>query len=442
MAARRMCGNPEVLRLFRPQRQFHSISRHSDWLPGPHWKQPPGACLSPATQRWAVSPFVHKLGPGPRCLSTSTALLAESQVQSSPILPATPSPTSVTEVVPAGAADVVQAAAEQSLSDLGLGGYTPVGLVQNFLEFAHVNLGLPWWGAIVTGTIVARCLIFPLIVKGQRETMKFNNHLPQIQKLTNRMNEAKLSGDRIEFYRAASELQLYQKKNNVNPLKGLIVPLVQAPVFISFFIALRDMSSLPVPSMQTGGLLWFQDLTVADPTYALPLIVTASMWAILELGAETGINNASLRMMKNVFRVLPLVVLPFTIHFPTAVFTYWFSSNLFSLVQVAFLQIPAVRLWLRIPKQIILEPGQGQTLMQDGFFKSLKKGWKHAQELHQLQEQERRMRNQLQLAARGPLRQTFAHNPLLQPEGKQPSTNPTTTSSKPKPQKPWKDTLG
>ncbi|XP_051836393.1 mitochondrial inner membrane protein OXA1L [Antechinus flavipes] len=440
MAARRMCGNPEVLRLFRPQRQFHSISWRSYWLHGPHWKQPSGTCLFPAKQRWKVSTFVHKLGPGPRCLSTSSALLAESQVQTSPIIPATPSPTSLTEVVPAGAADVVQAATEQSLSELGLGGHTPVGLVQNFLEFVHVDLGLPWWGAIVTCTVVARCLIFPLIVKGQRETVKLNNHLPEMQKLSTRMNEAKFSGDRMEFFRVASELQLYQKKHNINPLKGFIVPLAQAPVFLSFFIALREMSSLPVPSMQNGGLLWFQDLTVADPTYALPLIVTASMWAILELGAETGINNASLRMMKNFFRVLPLVVLPFTIHFPTAVFTYWFSSNLFSLAQVAFLQIPAVRIWLRIPKRIPPEPGQ--VFLQDGFIKSIKKSWKNAQAMHQLKERERRMRDQLQLAARGPLRQTFAHNPLLQPEGKQPPTNTTTTSSKPKPQKPWRDTLG
>lgn len=40
---------------------------------------------------------------------------------------------------------------EQSLAELGLGGYSPVGLVQNFLEFLHMGVGVPWWGAIVTG---------------------------------------------------------------------------------------------------------------------------------------------------------------------------------------------------------------------------------------------------------------------------------------------------
>lgn len=50
------------------------------------------------------------------------------------------------------AAEVLQVAAtEQSLAELGLAGYTPVGLIQNLLEFMHVDVGLPWWGAIVVG---------------------------------------------------------------------------------------------------------------------------------------------------------------------------------------------------------------------------------------------------------------------------------------------------
>lgn len=50
------------------------------------------------------------------------------------------------------AMEVFQAAAtETSLAELGLGAYTPVGLIQNMLEFMHVDLGLPWWGAIVVG---------------------------------------------------------------------------------------------------------------------------------------------------------------------------------------------------------------------------------------------------------------------------------------------------
>lgn len=43
-----------------------------------------------------------------------------------------------------------------------------------------------------------RCLAFPLIMKGQREVVKINNHMPQITRLTNIMNDARCSGNQFE----------------------------------------------------------------------------------------------------------------------------------------------------------------------------------------------------------------------------------------------------
>lgn len=372
--------------------------------------------------------------PSPAVLDSSSELLSAdpTPVLSQPIV------EQVADVAPT-AVEVLQAAAtETSLAELGLAGHTPVGLVQNFLEFMHVDLGLPWWGAIVAGTVLARLAVFPVIVKGQREAAKLNNVLPEMTKLTTRMNEAKQSGNKFEFAKAYSDLNLFQKKHDVNPLRGFLVPLVQAPVFISFFIALRKMAYLPVPSMQTGGLLWFSDLTAADPFYILPLAVTGTMFFILELGAESGIDNPNLRAMKTVFRIMPFIILPLTINFPTAVFTYWLTSNCFSLGQVALLKHPLVRKRLRIPERIT-HPASALP-QSDGLIESMKKGWKNAQLAQQLEERERRIKNHLDLAAKGPLRQTFTHNPLQQ------SPPMAAASAKGKPasgkSRPWKDTIG
>ncbi|MBN3299764.1 OXA1L protein, partial [Amia calva] len=342
------------------------------------------------------------------------------------------------------ALDVLQGAGpELSLSELGLGSSTPVGLVQNILEFMHVDFGLPWWGAIVAGTVLARCLVFPVIVKGQREAAKLNNVLPEMTKLTNRMNDAKRSGNQFEFSKAYSDMMMFQKKHDVNPLRGFLVPLVQAPVFISFFIALRKMAYLPVPSMQSGGLWWFSDLTMADPFYILPLAVTVTMLGVVELGAESGIDNPNLKAMKTVFRIMPLAILPLTISFPTAVFTYWLTSNLFSLGQVAVLRLPAVRRRLSIPDRVKHPPSALPP--QDGLIKSMKTGWKNAQLAQQLQERERRMKNHLDIAAKGPLRQTFTHNPLQQQQQQlQTQTVKPKTGAEPegKKKRPWEETIG
>lgn len=48
------------------------------------------------------------------------------------------------------------------------------------------------------GTVLARMAVFPVIVKGQREAAKLNNVLPDMTKLTNRLNEAKQSGNKFE----------------------------------------------------------------------------------------------------------------------------------------------------------------------------------------------------------------------------------------------------
>ncbi|XP_061444195.1 mitochondrial inner membrane protein OXA1L [Rhineura floridana] len=396
------------------QRQIHRTSVPFTWLrvkapfaPHPHPKNGHRILL---------------LRPANRCQSTTA--VAGTQI----IHPAASPP--IENALPAG--DLGQAVQELTFAELGLGSHTPVGLIQTLLECLHLDAGLPWWGAIVAGTVVARCVVFPLIVKGQREAVKINNHLPQITALTGRMNEAKRTGNKFEFAKAYSDLTLYQKTHDVNPLRGFLVPLVQAPIFISFFIALRKMAELPVPSLQTGGLWWFTDLTAADPYFVLPLTVTVTMWAILELGAESGVSNPNLRVMKTVFRVMPLFILPITISFPTAIFTYWLTSNLFSLVQVAVLRLPAVRTRLRIPQRV--EHSPAALPPQEGFIKSLKKGWKNVQMAQQLEDRERRIKNHLDLAAKGPLRQTFSHNPLDQHQ-------PPPVKPPPK-KRPWEDTLG
>ncbi|CAH2294532.1 mitochondrial inner membrane OXA1L [Pelobates cultripes] len=392
--------------------------------------------VSPCQHRF-LSPGTYKLLILTNARYQSTVTTADSQilvahdVQSSiPTIAETVLPLPLPDVPPTFSEALGQV--EQSLSELGLGASTPVGMVQNFLEFLHVGVGLPWWGAIVTGTVIARVLVFPLMAKGLREAAKLNNHMPQINAFTTRMNEAKQSGNKFEFSKAYSDLTLYQKKHDVNPLRGFLVPLVQAPVFISFFMALRQMSYLPVPSLQTGGLWWFTDLTAADPFYILPVFVTCTMWAVLELGAESGVNNPNLRIMKTVFRVMPLVILPLTMNFPTAVFMYWVTSNIFSLAQVSFLRIPYVRNKLRIPERIKHDPSS--LPQQEGFLKSLKSGWKNAQVAQQLQERERKIKNHLDIAAKGPLRPTFSQNPLQQQE--------TAVSPKKNKSKPWQDTIG
>lgn len=86
---------------------------------------------------------------------------------------------------------------EPTLTSLGLGGWSPSGIVQQCLEFFHVNMGMPWWASILTGTIIVRLLVFPLVVKSQRNAAKMQNNMPELQVLQMKMTEARQTGNAL-----------------------------------------------------------------------------------------------------------------------------------------------------------------------------------------------------------------------------------------------------
>ena len=247
-----------------------------------------------------------------------------------------PAPPVAPETVGEMATKALNALGEPTFASIGLGGWSPVGLVQNCMEFVHVTCDVPWWGAIAIGTVIVRTLIFPLVIMAQRNAAKMNNHMPQMQILQMKMTEARQSGNAIDSSRYAQEMMMFMKEKELNPLKNLIVPLAQAPLFISFFMGLREMANTPVESMREGGLFWFTDLTVADPTFMLPVITSATLLLTIEIGTDSArLAAQNMGMMKYVLRALPIAIFPFTMNFPAAILTYWACSNFISLGQVS-----------------------------------------------------------------------------------------------------------
>jgi hypothetical protein len=77
--------------------------------------------------------------------STTTTQDAQLIWESVPEPPAIPNP--VDEL----STHILNAAGEAPFTSLGLGGWSPSGIVQQCLEFFHVGIGLPWWGSILLG---------------------------------------------------------------------------------------------------------------------------------------------------------------------------------------------------------------------------------------------------------------------------------------------------
>lgn len=339
-----------------------------------------------------------------RNISTDDA--GKSPLDTIPEPPPIPAAPEITDVVSSFAAN-----GEPTFASLGLGGWSPVGIVQNCMEFLHIGCDLPWWGVIAIGTICVRTLLFPLVIASQRNAAKMNNHMPQMQVLQMKMTEARQEGNSIDSARYAQEMVAFMKEKDLNPLKNMLVPLAQAPIFISFFMGLRQMANAPVESMREGGLFWFTDLTVCDQFYALPIITSITMFLTIELGTDSARMSAqNMQVVRYVLRAMPLFVFPFTINFPGAILCYWACSNFFSLLQVGFLKIPKVRDYFKIDRLVTHKP-EALPMKKKKFTEGMKDSWTNMKITRELEERARVDEISFQRAGKGPLVKTYKYDP-------------------------------
>ncbi|GBP27129.1 Mitochondrial inner membrane protein OXA1L [Eumeta japonica] len=320
--------------------------------------------------------------------------------------PPVPDLSAITEPVQSLAAN-----GEPTFASIGLGGWSPVGLIQNALEYLHVTLDVPWWGAILIGTICVRVVLFPLVIMSQRNAAVMNNNLPEIQTLQVKMTHARQTGNQLEAARYGQEMVLFMKEKGLNPIKNMLPPLAQAPIFISFFISLRQMANCPVESLSTGGLYWFADLTVPDQFFILPIITSATLWATIELGVDGGrLDAQNMKLMKYVLRALPVVMFPFTINFPGVILVYWCSSNFISLMQVGFLKIPAVRDFFKIAP-MLTHSKENLPIKPKGFIKDAKESWSNMKITKELEDRQRIDEMIFTKAGKGPIQKTYKYDP-------------------------------
>lgn len=223
---------------------------------------------------------------------------------------------------------------EPTFASLGLGGYSPIGLLQQALEFMHVSLDLPWYATIALSTVVIRMLLTPLVIITQRNAAVMRNVMPEMQEIQNKLTEARQMGNAVEYAQYNQELMLFMKTKGFNPVKSMLIPFAQAPIFISYFVGIRRMVNAPVESLHTGGMLWFTDLTLADPFYILPVVTCTTLALTIYLGTDGTQMNKENPMINYVLRGLPIVIFPFIMNFPAAMVVYWASSNFCSLIQV------------------------------------------------------------------------------------------------------------
>ncbi|CAL4912208.1 unnamed protein product [Urochloa decumbens] len=251
-------------------------------------------------------------------------------------------------VPPAPFAGEVAAAAAES--------FPPVAALQHLLDAVHSFTGLNWWATIALTTLLIRLVTVPMLINQMKSTIKLNELKPDIEAINEEMQNSTDPRSMEIGKQKLGELFLKHGVTPFTPLKGLFI---QGPIFMSFFFAISNMVE-KVASLKGGGAYWFTDLTTPDEFFILPVLTSLTFLATVELNMQDGMEgNPMAKTMKKFSRFFGLMFVPFTIGFPKAIFFYWITSNLFSLVYGAVLRNPAVRCSLDLPP-VVSQPTPSQ----------------------------------------------------------------------------------
>ncbi|XP_028241510.1 mitochondrial inner membrane protein OXA1-like isoform X2 [Glycine soja] len=223
----------------------------------------------------------------------------------------------------------------------------PVKALQYIIDAVHSYTGLNWWASIVLTTLLIRSATVPLLINQLKATSKLTIMRPHMEKIKQEIEDKAMDPVAVaEGQKRMKKLFKEYGASPFTPLKGLFI---QGPVFISFFLAIRNMAE-KMPSFKHGGAYWFVDLTTPDSLYILPVLTALSFLITVECNMQEGLEgNPVAGTMKKFSRGLAVLTVPFTMGFPKAIFCYWITSNLFSLVYGLVLKFPGVKKALRIP---------------------------------------------------------------------------------------------
>lgn len=210
----------------------------------------------------------------------------------------------------------------------------------SFICNLHDATGLPWWMTIALATISVRTLILPLSVYTMRNASVMAAIQDDLKDMREEIMMAMKSGNRPLAEKKQTEQRDFMKSAGVSPIRVLAGPMIQFPVFISFFVGIRRMAAAN-PDFTTGGIAWFVDLSSKDVTFGLPILAGLSLLAMTELGGDTGSKMTP--TMRMAMRFMAVVSVPMTSWMPSAVFCYWIPNNIFSMCLGGAMRSPVLK---------------------------------------------------------------------------------------------------
>jgi YidC/Oxa1 family membrane protein insertase len=262
----------------------------------------------------------------------------------------------------------------------------PVNWAQDLLMIIHDFTGLPWWVTIALVSFTIRSMTFPLAVKARRATVNMANNREQIQKIQTSMRDiisSSRDGYKTPQYQQLQEKLIQMQEKGGYTTSDLFKPMVSAPFFIVYFLALRGMAA-QVESFTYGGTLWFTNLALPDPFALLPIINAMGVFTSFKISQSKIVTISSgQQYLTWLMAGISLLSIPFTMYLPSAIFMYWIPSSLFAVCQNYYLSTDAAKKRHNIPAYTVKSPKEEleEKMKGNSFTNFLKRYFPQAEKL-------------------------------------------------------------
>ncbi len=195
------------------------------------------------------------------------------------------------------------------------------------LQWTHKYI--PDWGwAIVVLTLVINMLLFPLKVKNWRSMKNMQRVGPEVKIIQDRYKKYSFNDPRKR--KMNEEIMAIYNREGINPLGSCLPMLVQMPFLFAFYRMLSG--TIELRHAPWGGS-WIHDLSVHDPYYILPIVMTVTMFVMQKMTPMPATDQAQQKMMQ----YMPLFFGFIFFRLSAGLNLYYFATNLVGIVQQYYL---------------------------------------------------------------------------------------------------------
>ena len=200
------------------------------------------------------------------------------------------------------------------------------------LIWIHGHVVSNWGWAIVLATLALRIVLFPVnqysMISMKKTQIQMQRLQPKVKAIRARYSKKKDAQSRAKMNQEMMDLYKVEGVNPMGGLSGCLPMLAQFPILIGFY----NMLTVAVELRGAPFFGWIRDLSVQDPYWITPILMTGTMFFQQRL-AMTKVKDPQQLQQQRIMLFMPVMFGVICLQMPSGLVLYWFVNNLLGIGQ-------------------------------------------------------------------------------------------------------------